>query len=216
MTVTAMANMGTANMANMGTRDARGGKVRWLRGALVAVIAIVALSSSACGDGGAKTSAGSEHNAQDVTFVQNMIPHHGQALTMAKLAASQAASAEVKDLASRIDAAQQPEIDKMNGWLASWGEARVDPNAPMDEHAAHRGMAGMMSDAGMSKLMAARGVEFDRMFLQMMIEHHQGAVEMASTEQQKGRSAEVRALADSIVTSQRAEASEMQKMLASG
>ncbi|GGW11699.1 lipoprotein [Streptomyces capoamus] len=158
------------------------------------------------------------HDAQDVSFAQGMIPHHRQALEMARLAAGRAASARVKDLAARIEKAQDPEIRTMSGWLTSWGEDV--PMAGMD-HSGHSGMpgmggmSGMMSEADMTALEKATGKDFDTKFLAMMIDHHRGAVEMATTEKEQGRYGPAKALADDIVTAQNAEIKEMKQLLGS-
>ncbi|HVV12620.1 DUF305 domain-containing protein [Amycolatopsis sp.] len=141
------------------------------------------------------------HNAADVTFVQEMIPHHRQAVAMAQLATARASNARVKDLAGRIERAQGPEIQQMTGWLTEWG---VAPGGSMP---------GMMSDADMGKLRQAGGTEFDRMFLQMMVAHHQGAVDMAETELADGADADAKALARRISDSQTAEIAEMRQLL---
>ncbi|GLY70942.1 DUF305 domain-containing protein [Amycolatopsis taiwanensis] len=166
----------------------------------------------------AATAQPAAHNDADVTFAQGMIPHHQQAVTMAQLAASHAAGQQVKDLAARIQQAQDPEIQKMTGWLNQWG-APVSGSAmpPMSGMPGmdHGSMAGMMSDADMQKLAQAGGADFDKMFLQMMISHHQGAVDMARTELGSGSNAEAKALAQNIVDSQTVEINEMQQLLAS-
>lgn len=148
----------------------------------------------------------SSPSAADVTFAQQMIPHHRQAIQMAGLAAEQASSPEVKALAKRIEAAQEPEIKTMESWLESWDED-MPPSAmpPMD------GMG--MSQQDMAKLMAARGQDFDRMFLTMMIQHHQSAVAMAQTAQQQATVSAVKEMAAEIVTAQQAEIEEMQRAL---
>ncbi|PBC60971.1 DUF305 domain-containing protein [Streptomyces sp. Tue6028] len=202
------------------------------RAALVAVTATAALVLTACGgDGGhsghsaaspstsADPSAG-PHNAQDVSFAQGMIPHHRQAVEMAALASHRAASAEVKDLAARIEKAQDPEIATMTGWLRSWGAkvpaADSAASMPGMDHSGHSGMSGMMSTKDMDALKAASGEEFDTMFLTMMVEHHKGAVEMAGTEKAKGRSGSATSMADDIITAQNAEITEMNKLLGQG
>ncbi|MEV5958036.1 DUF305 domain-containing protein [Streptomyces sp. NPDC051987] len=169
-------------------------------------------SHSAAGGGTASASAGA-HNAQDVSFAQTMIPHHRQALEMASLAADHASSAQVKDLAARIEKAQDPEINTMTGWLKAWGEEV--PMAGMD-HTGHGGMAGMMSDKDMTMLKQSKGKDFDTMFLTMMVQHHQGAVQMAGTEQAKGAYAPATGMAGAIVTGQNAEIEEMNKLLGKG
>ncbi|MEU2440379.1 DUF305 domain-containing protein [Streptomyces rubradiris] len=150
------------------------------------------------------------HNAQDVAFAKGMIPHHQQALQMAQLAAGRASSAKVKDLAARIEKAQDPEIRTLTGWLKAWGEQ--PPAAGMD-HSGHTGMSGMMSEDDMAALKKATGKDFDTRFLSLMVEHHQGAVEMAATEKQRGRSADAKAMADAIITAQDAEIKEMKRLL---
>ncbi|WP_433173713.1 DUF305 domain-containing protein [Actinoallomurus sp. CA-150999] len=146
------------------------------------------------------------HNAQDVMFAQMMIPHHQQAITMAEQAATKASSPEVKKLAARIENAQQPEIDKMTGWLKDWGAAMPSPGGM------HMG-DGMMSEQDMKKLGTLSGKAFDKAFLQMMIKHHQGAITMAKTEQAQGSNADAKALASSIISSQSAEITTMQNLL---
>ncbi|CAM5709528.1 MULTISPECIES: DUF305 domain-containing protein [Streptomyces] len=203
------------------------------RAALAAVAVTGALVLAACGGdndsaGGGHTGHGSSatasapatpsapataHNAQDVSFAQGMIPHHQQALEMAKLADGRASSARVKDLASRIEKAQDPEIRTMTGWLTSWGEQV--PMAGMD-HSAHSGMSGMsgmMSEADMTALEKATGKDFDTKFLSMMVGHHEGAVEMATTEKEKGQYGPAKTMADAIVTAQNAEIKEMKRLL---
>jgi uncharacterized protein (DUF305 family) len=153
-----------------------------------------------------EAAAGAEFDGADVTFAQGMIPHHEQAVEMADLADGRAESPEVIDLAERIKAAQGPEIEQMRGWLEDWGEEA--PEA-MD----HEGMSGMMSEGDMTALEDASGAEFDEMFLTMMIEHHEGAIEQAETELAEGRNAEARELAQAIIDAQQAEIEEMQGIL---
>ncbi|MEU8968028.1 DUF305 domain-containing protein [Streptomyces monashensis] len=211
-------------------------RLRTRRAAQVTIAAAAALVLAACGGGsgdsaahhtsaapGASASASaSAHNAQDVAFAQGMIPHHQQALEMARLAADRASSAQVKDLAARIEKAQDPEISTMTGWLKAWGEQV--PMAGMD-HSGHSGMpgmagtsgtSGMMSDGDMAALKKKRGTDFDASFLSMMVRHHQGAVEMAGTEKTEGAYGPAKALADAVVTGQTAEIKEMNKLLGKG
>jgi uncharacterized protein (DUF305 family) len=197
--------------------------------ALAATTLVLTLGLSACGsdDAGSggmsdhsgmggmhdsdSTDSAESHNDADATFVQSMIPHHEQAVMMAGLAADRASSPEVKDLASRIEAAQGPEIDTMKGWLEDWGVE------PMTGHMSgmHDDMPGMMSDADMSALRKAQGADFDRQFLTMMIAHHEGAIEMARTELEDGEDADVKALATSIERAQTKEIAEMRQLLQS-
>jgi uncharacterized protein (DUF305 family) len=185
------------------------------------VVPVAALTLAACGGGddngsghgmsghGMMTSsapATTGHNAQDVMFAQMMIPHHQQAVTMAEQAATKASSPQVKQLAARIEQAQGPEIQKMTGWLETWGASKPSKGGM------HMG-SGMMSAQDMTKLGALSGTAFDRAFLQLMIKHHQGAITMARTEQAQGSFADAKAMAGSIVTSQSAEITTMRKLL---
>jgi uncharacterized protein (DUF305 family) len=205
------------------------------RAALTATAVTAALVLAACGndsdsassghqgDSSASSSASADattaaHNAQDVSFAQGMIPHHQQALEMAKLAADRASSAEVKDLAARIEKAQDPEIQTMSGWLKSWGKDVTTSDSSMEsmpgmEHSAHSDMPGMMDSKDMDKLEKASGADFDTMFLTMMIEHHKGAIEMATTEKDKGKYGPATSMSDGIITAQTAEITEMNKLL---
>ncbi|WP_326662580.1 DUF305 domain-containing protein [Streptomyces canus] len=195
--------------------------MRTTRFAALTVSAVFALA--ACGGGddsgsaasspsvSAETSAGA-HNSQDVSFAQGMIPHHQQAIEMAELADGRAASAQVKDLAARVEKAQGPEITTMTGWLKAWDE-KVPESMPGMDHSGMDGMDGMMDSADMGKLKKASGKDFDSMFLTMMVEHHEGAVEMATTEKAKGEYKAATAMAGDIVTAQNAEISEMKKLL---
>lgn len=158
---------------------------------------------------GGATSAPASHNDQDVMFAQMMIPHHRQAIEMSKLAPTRASMPEVKRLAKAIEAAQDPEIQKMTGWLRTWG-AQPPGDAGMDHGEGH----GMMPEADMHKLEGLSGRAFDKAFLKMMIDHHQGAVVMATTEQRAGAFAEAKSMAASIIRSQSAEITQMRQLLA--
>ncbi|MEU2391776.1 DUF305 domain-containing protein [Streptomyces sp. NPDC007369] len=151
-----------------------------------------------------------QHNAADVAFAKGMIPHHRQAVVMADLAATRAESAEVKKLAADIKKAQDPEIKTLSGWLASWGEQV--PAEGASDHSAH-GMAGMMSAQEMDRLKNASGKAFDTAFAELMIKHHEGAVEMAGTERTEGSFPAAKTMAEAIITSQSAEIAQMNKLL---
>ena len=180
---------------------------------LIALLAVSAGLLAGCGGDDDPTLEGStgnkDHNAADVAFAQGMIPHHEQAIEMANMALAQAQGGAVKDLAGRIKQAQQPEIDQMKGWLTSWGEA------PAGEHGGGHGggSMGMMSDDDMARLKQASGAEFDRLFLEGMIRHHEGAVEMAQTELANGMFPDAKDLARRIVETQQAEIAEMRTLL---
>jgi uncharacterized protein (DUF305 family) len=153
-------------------------------------------------------SAAAAFNDADVAFATQMIPHHQQAVTMADLALRKATTAEVKTLATAIKAAQAPEIQQLSGWLTGWGKPVPTPN----EHSGHT-MTGMMSPQEMDDLNRATGSMFDRMWVEMMIKHHQGAVAMAKTEQTSGKDAASIALAKKIQTAQTTEIATMQRLL---
>lgn len=155
-----------------------------------------------------------DHNEQDVKFAQDMIAHHQQALDMAAMVPGKSTNPKVTDLGKRIAAAQDPEIKKMTEWLTKWGAAPASSSMPgMDHGSGHGSMPGMMTVEEMTKLNGASGAEFDRMWLDMMIKHHQGAVEMAKTAQDKGGNADAKNLAQAIITAQQAEITEMQGLL---
>lgn len=148
-------------------------------------------------------------NDADVAFASGMIMHHRQAIEMSDLVlAKDGLDPEVAALAERIKAAQQPEIDRMQGWLDDWGRsAAADDPAGMDH-------GGMMSADELSVLEAAAGADAGAVFLEQMIVHHEGAVAMAETVLDAGESAEVRELAQAVVDDQSAEIAEMQALLA--
>ena len=149
-------------------------------------------------------------NDADVAFAQGMIPHHEQAVEMAAIALDPTvgASAQVRDLATRIKAGQDPEITLMSGWLTAWGQPLT-----MDGHDMSS-MEGMMSAEEMNALGALTGAEFDKMWLTMMSRHHEGAIAMALTVKANGSNSDVLALADQVVAAQQAEIDEMSALLA--
>ena len=199
-----------------------------LRRAALATGALgLALLAGGCGDHGmdhntmgtaapsaATPRSGATFNATDVKFATDMIPHHRQALDMAGTAQSKAATPEVKALADKIGKAQEPEIATMSGWLTAWGEPVPSPGAMHHDMGDMGQMPGMMTDQEMQDLAKAAGKDFDKMFLQMMIKHHQGAVEMAKAEQAQGQDPAVKRLAATIAADQTAEITEMQGLLA--
>ncbi|MEL7487557.1 MAG: DUF305 domain-containing protein, partial [Pseudomonadota bacterium] len=127
--------------------------------------------------------ADNRYSADDVRFMQDMIPHHHQAVQMSALVKDRTNDRELIDIAGRIDASQADEIKFMQQWLAERGEKAPDPAAHNGDHGAHKmhishEMAGMATPQQMKELAAAEGVDFDRLFLTLMIRHHEGAVEM--------------------------------------
>lgn len=188
-----------------------------MRKQFLVIGAAVLLGAAACGDGdgkaGAKGDVGAApgHNGQDVMFAQMMIPHHRQAVEMAKVVVSRSSGAEVKALAGRIEKAQAPEVATMTGWLRQW-EAPVPSGSgaiPGMNHAT----PGMMSAGDMAAFAKLKGAALDRRFLTMMIEHHEGAVTMAKDEQAKGAHGPAKDLAASIVSTQQDEIAETKVLL---
>ena len=153
-------------------------------------------------------------NAVDTMFTMMMIPHHEQAVEMVDmLLAKDGVDPRVVALGERIKAAQAPEIALMESWLKAWGlpsQAGMGGMGGMDH-----GGNGMMSDADMQALEQASGPEASTIFLEQMVEHHLGAIDMAQPVITKGADPDVVALAQRIVTSQTAEIAEMRALLAS-
>lgn len=156
----------------------------------------------------------------DIIFAQLMIPHHEQAVQMADMALKQASASGVLQLAQQIKDAQDPEIQQMRGWLGTWGApermAGVHGMDHGDMDMGGQSAGGMMSREDMSALMNAQGSDFDQMWLEMMIEHHQGAIAMAESVKQKSQNSDVIALSDSIISAQEAEIATMQRLLVAG
>lgn len=177
-------------------------------------------SSSSSGHGGDhSTSIDSEQagfNDADVAFAQGMLPHHRQAVEMAGMVDGRTENSQIIDLAARITAAQGPEIDTLTGWLADWGQdvpAGSGDMGGMVHGSSHGGTDGMMSAEDMDALEASSGAEFDELFLDQMIEHHSGAVEMARTEISDGEFPDAVQMATDVVDSQTAEIAEMEQLL---
>ncbi len=153
------------------------------------------------------------HNEADVEFATGMIPHHAQAIEMAEMALAMDGSS-VTELAEQIRAAQGPEIETLSQWLTAWG-ADVPATDGGHDMGSMDDMGGMMSAEDMESLTQMNGADFDVMWLEMMTEHHMGAIEMAETEVMDGQSPDAIALAQDIVESQQAEIEQMQEMLTS-
>ncbi|MET9254102.1 DUF305 domain-containing protein [Streptomyces sp. NPDC003717] len=145
-------------------------------------------------------------NAADVAYARMMILHHSQALTMTALVPDRAASGQIKRLAERIAAAQEPEIEAMRGWLKTNGQREEGGH----EHGA---MPGMATEAQLAKLRAAEGEAFDQLFLTLMITHHEGAMVMATDVKAQGNNVRIEEMADDVVAQQTSEISRMRGML---
>ena len=214
-----------------------------LRPALGMLTALgLSLGMTACGDsddGGHGNEHGSERgpanpetatngdvfNDADVEFASAMIPHHAQAVQMVVLAQDRPLDPAVSRLASQIRDAQVPEIETMSDWLVAWGEPVPETsldhaNAGHDMDDMEGGMEGMdempgmMSQEEMDTLAGATDAEFQTMWLEMMIEHHEGAIEMAQLEQRDGEFAGAIALAETIERTQKSEIELIEGLLA--
>ena len=144
-------------------------------------------------------------SSNDIMFAQMMIPHHQQAVDMSTLAETHTTNPEILALAKQIKDAQAPEIKQMTSWIESSG-AGMDMGHDM-------GMGGMLTEEQMTALGKAQGAEFDKLYLEGMIGHHQGALQMAKMIEDSNN-AEAKTLAANIVKSQSAEIEKMKQMLA--
>lgn len=172
---------------------------------------LAALTVSACGGHEAATG-----RAGDIVFAQDMIPHHEQALEMSALALAADASPEVTALAKKIQAAQDPEIVLMRSWLRDWGaEELPHSGGPGEESDGHEHeMPGMATGEQLLALAEARGAEFDALWIDLMVAHHEGAIEMAEQVAQTTDDLEVQALAAEIIATQAQEIERMQGLQA--
>lgn len=181
----------------------------------------------------ATTSAADEaaaHNDADVMFAQMMIPHHSQAIEMSDmLLAKEGIPEEVTALAEQIKAAQGPEITQLESWLEQWGEPTEMPETGnndmpgmdegmdegMDGMEGMEGMQmeGMMSEEDMQALSDAQGTDAARLFLEQMIAHHEGAIDMAQTEIEDGQFPDAVEMARTIVDTQQQEIDTMRQLL---
>ncbi|MER5612428.1 DUF305 domain-containing protein [Streptomyces sp. NPDC002215] len=145
-------------------------------------------------------------NSADYRYAQMMIQHHAQALEMTRLAPSRSASSPVKRLAERITAGQKPEIGAMEGWLTHNGGAKRESAHD------HSAMPGMATEAQLKKLRAADGAAFDKLFLKLMITHHQGAITMATEVLAEGNNVQIEEMAGDVVAQQTVEINRMRTM----
>jgi uncharacterized protein (DUF305 family) len=201
--------------------------------AAVVVLALgLTLPLTGCGsdgdsDGGSTELSATEHNDADVAFASEMIQHHAQALSMVDLTIGRDLDPAVQALADDIRAAQTPEIETMSDWLAEWGEDipetvrdhanaghGTDGSEGMDHGDGHGADdPGTMSADDMVALAEAADADFQELWLELMVEHHEGAVEMAEEEQVEGRYEPAVELAKEIQESQTAEIDTMAGLL---
>lgn len=156
-------------------------------------------------------------NHDDIAFVQMMLPHHRQALEMAALAPDRAEDERVLALAERIAAAQAPEVLVLASLLAERGvdvpEPGEDPRKYDHAEHGHHAMQGMLTTAQLAALAEAQGADFDRLFLERMVDHHAGAVAMAADVRRTGASQRVAELALDVQAGQAAEITRMAQLL---
>ncbi|MCH9729195.1 MAG: DUF305 domain-containing protein [Actinomycetia bacterium] len=156
------------------------------------------------------------YNADDVLFVTNMISDHQQAIELSRLVADRTANPELVELADRMAAAQQPEINIMNVFLVQWNEnpeARTGPSAREDPANQGPDVPGMVDDATVEKLKSLHGTEFDTLWLTSMISHQQEAAEMADAEIANGVNVDAVAMARTMAARQEAEIEQMRQIL---
>ena len=206
-----------------------------VRGTTAAVLALtLGLAAAACGDdeqadrpsGTSTAPNGDVFNDADVEFASDMIQHHAQAVQMVVMTQGRSLDPEFQQLTEQIRAAQVPEIETMSDWLTAWGE-EVPPTSLDHANAGHDmddmsesmedmdmgDMPGAMTADDLDDLENAAASAFEEMWLEMMIEHHEGAVEMAQDEQEDGANPAAQDLAATIIETQEAEIETMERML---
>ncbi|MBW3571143.1 MAG: DUF305 domain-containing protein [Gemmatimonadetes bacterium] len=199
---------------------------RWVKAAAL----VASVLSASCGTGAVQAQAGqpephsappshpAAHADPDVRFMTGMIAHHAQALDMVALVPERATRADVRRMAERIEVSQRDEIAMMQRWLQARGHPVPAADAAHAHHGpAHARMPGMLSEEEMQRLAAARGPEFDRLFLELMIRHHEGALEMVAElfgTPGGGQASEVFHVASEVGADQRMEIERMRTMLA--
>ncbi|WP_020674376.1 DUF305 domain-containing protein [Amycolatopsis nigrescens] len=146
-------------------------------------------------------------NPVDVAFATQLIPHHQQALEIAAHAGAQAVGPGVKAVAARIEEADEPQVAELSKLLENWGQP-----APEDPGIDHGSPTGKLSETEVGRLRSATGAEFDRLFAELMIKHHQGSVSMANKQIAEGVNPEAVDLARRVLMAQQAEIAELEKL----
>jgi uncharacterized protein (DUF305 family) len=170
---------------------------------LVVILAIFGLTSCSSADNSHMGMHDEKYNGAAIMFAQMMIPHHEQAIELSNLAIKISTDAEILSLASQIKSEQSPEIKQMETWLESVG--MPDMHHMME-------MPGYVEESDFAALQKLTGAEFDIRFLELMIGHHEGAIEMAQ-DIKGNKNSEVKALSDAIISSQTAEITEMKTLI---
>jgi uncharacterized protein (DUF305 family) len=174
------------------------------------LVVVAAALVAACGRGGASPLPADQpptFNDTDVGFLQAMIPHHQQAISMAKLATGRSRRPELVKLAATITASHVAEIESMQAWLTRWRPPAADAGPDHDPSL----LPGMLAEGQLEWLQTLTGTQFDFGFVTMLRTHHSGAVELAETELRSGASAEVKALAAKISAAQQREIRQLQR-----
>lgn len=196
---------------------------------LFAVLAVLALATG-CGGGGDDDSGGAStgpqipespvitgdpagYNAADITFASTMVKHHQQGIELAKLASARSGNQQLTTLADQIVAIQQPEMNILNVFLVQWDEnpdIRTDSGGdqPRDQS-----VPGTVDDATVTRLESLQGPEFDRLWLETMLGHHRGGVDIATQEIDNGANVDAVSVAKSIVAGLNPQMSAMRQML---
>ncbi len=153
-------------------------------------------------------------NQQDLMFARTMVPHHEQAIEMADvLLAKPDVDVQLVDLANQIRGGRGPEVEQLTAWLEEWGWPLPEPGS--SDTAESGPVDGTQSDGGAQTLAAAQGVDAGRLFLELMIANHRGAIEVARTEVEEGRHEGAVAMAQQTMDAHQAEISTMEALLAS-
>ena len=198
------------------------GRPRWLSGALLVLAGVLVGALGTVGVLATRSSAPPDWGA-DAGFSRDMQTHHAQAVEMALLVRDRSRDEELRTVAYDIATSQQQQAGQMYGWLVQWGLPQTASRPPMawvgDEHGeAHAKpdgtMPGLATPDQLDELRSADGVEAERLFLQLMIAHHEGGVAMAEAAVAQARTDEVRTLAAAIVAAQSSEIELLERMLA--
>jgi uncharacterized protein (DUF305 family) len=177
------------------------------------------------------TEEANPHSAADVAFAKDMIPHHHQAIDLANLVPGHSTNPAVINIANKISAQQMPEVAALTALLTQWNEAGTPADqggshdhggggtpgtggpATMPGMVAPATMPGMVAPATMAQLESLTGAAFDKLWLQSMISHHEGAITMSKTEIADGRNPDLIAMAKNIIAVQQAEIDQMKQIL---
>ena len=173
---------------------------------LAALLTASLLALSGCAE--SRVAENAAFNEADLNFVEQMIPHHEQAVQISQLAENRAEDEEVRTIASDIAFIQAIELEELQGWLIEWGFDGAEHS-----HEDHADAAGMLSADEVQQLEASSGSEFDALFTQLMIQHHEGAIAAARELLETGKSEDIRFFAQSLIESQGAELEQLRFIL---